>query len=656
MAAPRKPFSKRKKTHARKTRKLPLWVKRRMNFDKWVVIRALIALGLWSALALGCLLLFWLHDLPTVEGLEQLPQGSRKITILAADSSVLSVHGDLRLPPLEYGQIPPHLISAVVATEDRRFFEHGGIDYHGILRAAAVNLLAGRVKQGGSSITQQLAKIAFLTSERSFKRKVQELVLAFSIEHTYSKEQIMAMYLNRAYMGAGIYGVGAAAHYYFDKNVRDLTLYQAAIIAGLLKAPSKYSPIINLEQGIKRAKQILLNMEEFGLMTALERKRAEDEPLVLNTKNFGQRRTLYFSDYVIEQVDQLVGDDVSNLVVYTSCNQDLQEKLQAELQQFIKANGHEFHVQQGAIVVMTPTGELRAMIGGTDYGRYPYNRAAKAIRQPGSAFKPIVYAAALEAGISPDAIYQDEPFKVGKWQPRNMSRGYRGAVTVAEALKLSLNTVTVRLSEEIGRTKVVDLAQKMGITTPIEPHPSIALGAIEVRVLDLTSAYAVFANNGQAVKPHAILKISQENGGKVLYQRPANLQSNRIISSDTTHKMTKILESVLTEGTGKAAYFGRPAAGKTGTSQEFRDAWFLGFTPQLVAGVWLGNDDDLPMHRVSGGTLPAKLWRQVMLTAHDNLPVEDFYQHRNSLLHAPEPEDTKPSEGGFFKNLFGLFY
>ncbi len=530
---------------------------------------------------------------------------------------MLSV-GDLYGMPVTLSDLPISLPRAVMATEDRRFYDHFGIDIIGLARALWVNLRAGRVVQGGSTITQQVAKNLFLTPERTIKRKVKELLLALWLEHKFTKDQILSLYLNRVYLGAGTYGVDAATRKYFGRSTSRLTTWQAAMLAGLLKAPSRYNPLANPRRAEARTRQVLDNMVAAGYLT-------EDQAEAAERRRGGRTAAApgtalrYFTDWVLEQVSDYVSPAGRDLVVRTTFRPDLQAVAAKALQATLAESGQADNMRQGALVALSPDGAVRAMVGGRDYSRSQFNRATQAYRQPGSAFKPFVYLAALEAGYTPETTITDGPITVDGWTPRNFDRHHRGPLTLQDALAASVNTVAVSLSEDVGRGRVVQVARRLGITTPVKPTPSVALGAGEVSLLELTSAYAPFANGGLGAWPYGIEEI-RTRSGQVLYRRSGN-GPGRIISPGTVADMNRMLARVVATGTGRKAVLGdRPAAGKTGTSQEFRDAWFVGYTADLVAGVWLGNDDGTSMRKVTGGGHPAHTWKVFMSQAHEGTP------------------------------------
>lgn len=579
-----------------------------------------VTAAIWGVLVVGATVAYYAYDLPNIN---QLDQKVRRplVTVLAADGSRVASYGDRYGTPTVVADLPPYLIQAVLATEDRRFYEHFGLDLRGLARAALVDIRAGRIIQGGSTLTQQLAKNLFLTPARSIGRKIREAILAIKLERRFTKNQILTIYLNRVYLGAGTWGVDAAAQRYFGKPATKLTRYEAAMIAGLLKAPSRYNPARHPNLARRRTVLVLNSMVEAGYISrakaqAVAKRGARGIARVAESS--AQR---YFADWVLDRVRARVGYVAGDLTVRTTLVPREQRLAQTRSRALLDA-ARRAKVGQVALVALAPDGAVRAMVGGRDYRKSQFNRAARALRQPGSAFKPFVYLAALESGFTPASRFRDAPVTVDGWTPRNYGRRYYGSVTLKDAMARSLNTVAVRVSERVGRRKVIAAARRLGISSPLLPHPSIALGASEVTLLELTAAYDSFANGGFGVVPYGIVEIRAGNG-KVLY-RHARRRRVRVVSAHNVRAMDDILGAVISEGTGKRARIGRPAAGKTGTSQDFRDAWFIGYTPGLVTGVWVGNDDGAPMKRVTGGGLPARIWRSFMVGALKGRPVRAF--------------------------------
>lgn len=605
----------RKPTRAKKSRAPVLWLL------KWSLVSAI-----WGVVIAGVVLAWFAWNLPSTDGLDPAAAQTRRpgIVLLDANGGRLAAYGDLYGRRLDAQELPVHLIQAVVAIEDRRFFDHSGVDGRGLLRALAVNLRQGRIAQGGSTLTQQLAKNLFLTPERTIERKIKELLLALWLERRFQKNDLLSIYLNRVYLGSGTFGVEAAAQRYFGISARNIDVYQAALLAGLLRAPSRLNPAHDPAAAQKRTAVVLNAMAEAGFLsraeasalkrrgpTSLRSSAGSGAASGTGAKAGGSRR--YFADWVLGRAAGITGRSGSDLVVETTLAPRLQ-KLASQIVANADAGGAEI-----ALVAMTPNGAVCAMIGGRNYARSQFNRATQALRQPGSAFKPIVYLPALEAGLTPDTTVLDAPITVDGWTPRNFSGDFRGEVTLREAVARSINSTAVRVAESVGRDKVLQAARRLGITSELTAHPSVSLGAGEVTLLELTAAYAVFANGGNAVTPHGIVEV--RTGDDVSF-RYRGRSTSRVVAAETVAAMDQLLRAVIDGGTGRAAAFGRPAAGKTGTSQNSRDAWFIGYTEKLVVGVWIGNDSGRPMARVNGrsmtgGGLPAEIWRKFMRAAHD---------------------------------------
>ncbi len=543
-------------------------------------------------------------------------------TFLDADGELMSRRGAFHGEILQLDDLPPYLPAAFLATEDRRYYEHGGIDPQSLARAFVVNFRAGRTVQGGSTITQQLAKNLFLTNDRTYSRKIKELFLALWLERHLTKDEILTLYLNRIYMGASTYGIDAAAQFYFGKSARDVTIAEAAMLAGLPKAPSKLAPTNNLDSAQQRAAIVLDNLVKNGHLTQGEVYAARANPAE-PTKRENTDGQNYFIDYVTNEAHLLIGQTTSNIIIQTSLDPKLQRQAEQAVEERMSQNAEELGAEQAAAITMSPNGAVRAMVGGRDYFESQFNRAVQAERQPGSAFKPFVYLAALEMGEDLDSVWEDSPITIGKWSPSNYGNSYSGRVTMRKAFEDSINTVAVKISQKVEPENVVERAQRLGIESPLAAHPSIALGTAEVNLLELTSAYSTFANNGLSHPTYSILSIQTEDG-VVLYEHQEQ-EAERVIDEDTAEAMTHLMYQVIYRGTGQAASLGdRPAAGKTGTSQEWRDAWFVGYTSDYVTGVWVGNDDATPTNRVVGGRLPAQIWRQIMTAAHADLQVVEL--------------------------------
>src|ERR1700675_1378724 len=575
-------------------------------------------LGLWAAIALVGAVVWAGAHLPPIQALE-IPKRPPTIEIVGADGSVLATRGEMAGANVSLRDLPPYLPKAFIAIEDRRFYSHYGVDPLGILRAAVTNVLHRGVSQGGSTLTQQLAKNLFLTQERTMQHKLQEVELALWLERKHSKNEVLELYLNRVYFGSGAYGVEAAAQRYFGKSAKNVTLAEAAMLAGLVKSPSRLAANRNPEGAEKRAQIVLTAMADAKFITDAQAQASIVHPSY-NVKAAGAGTVNYVADWIGEVLDDLIGQIDQNIVVETSIDPKLQAVAEASVIDELAAKSVKFNVSQGALVAMTPDGAVRAMVGGRNYAESQYNRAVTAKRQPGSAFKPFVYLTAIEAGLTPETIRQDAPLDVKGWKPENYSHEYFGAVTLTQALAMSLNTVAVRLGLEVGAKNVVRTAHRLGISSKLDANASIALVTSEVSVIELVRAYAPFANGGLGVSPHVVTRIRTADG-KLLYARP-NDQLGQVIEPRNVTAMNTIMQETLLSGTAhKAELPGWMAAGKTGTSQDFRDAWFIGYTANLVTGVWLGNDDNSPTRKATGGGLPVEVWTRFMRTAHQGVPV-----------------------------------
>jgi penicillin-binding protein 1A len=595
-----------------------------------------VVAGVWGVIGVVGLFAFYASQLPPIDQLA-VPKRPPNIAILAADGTLLANRGDTGGAAVRLGELPPYLPKAFVAIEDRRFYSHFGIDPVGISRAVVRDITGVGAVQGGSTLTQQLAKNLFLTQERTLSRKIQEAILALWLERKYSKNQILELYLNRVYFGSGAYGVEAAAEKYFGKSAKSVTLSEAAVLAGLMKSPTRLAPNHNLKGANERAAQVIAAMAEQGLITPAMAKAALANPArVVHDKGSGSIN--YAADYVMDMLDDTVGAIDQDIVVTTTLDPRMQASAERALTDELDAKGEKYNVEQGALVALDMDGGVKALIGGRSYADSQFNRAIAAKRQPGSAFKPFVYLAALEKGLRPTDVREDAPITIKGWSPENYSREYFGPVTLTKALALSLNTVAVRLGLEVGPKAVIKVAHRLGIASDLEPNASIALGTSEVTPLELVAAYAAFANGGIGVQPHVITRVRTANG-KVLYNR-RNANNGRVIDPQYDAMMNSMMEETLLIGTARKAELpGWQAAGKTGTSQDWRDAWFVGYTSYLVAGVWLGNDDGEPTKKVSGGNLPVEIWSRFMKAALQGVPVAGLPlgDGRNSPAAAPEP-------------------
>ena len=549
------------------------------------------------------------------------------MTIKASNGKILQEIGNVSHDKVEIGKIPPLVEQAFIASEDRRFREHRGVDLQGILRASASNAKSGEVVQGGSTITQQLARLVYLTQDRTYARKIKELRLAQKIETTLPKDQILERYLNLIYLGSGAYGVADASYAYFSKAPKDLTLGEAATLAGVVPAPSLYSPLENLEAATKRRNQVLNKMAEVGFITEQEAQTAIAEPLKVKPSPLKRynREAEFFTDYILKELKTKLPEDqlkAGGLTVSTTLNPDWQANAQSILKKSVEKYGQWQRFSEGAMVSVDPrTGAIKMMVGGKDYDKSQFNRVTQAKRQPGSTFKPILYATAIATGISPNKSYPDVPFEVNGYKPENYGDKYSGSnMSLRTALTGSVNVVAVRLLLDVGWNPVINLARKMGITSKIEPTYSLALGAWEMTPMEMTSAYGTFANKGVHVQPYAIQTVVNAKG-ETIYQ--AEHQQTKALDADSNAIMTSLMRSVVTSGTGRPAQLGdRQVAGKTGTSDKARDLWFIGYIPQLVTGVWIGNDNGQPTKGAS--TTSAIIWGEFMRDATKGMAIEYF--------------------------------
>ena len=613
---------------------------------KWGTVGAV-----WAVIAFSVLAAWYATELPDVE---QAFNATRRatVTVLAADGSTLATIGDVYGRPAGLDELPEALTQAVLATEDRRFFSHFGLDVIGLARAMKANVEARRIVQGGSTITQQVAKNLFLTPERTIKRKIQELLLALWLEHKFTKDQILTIYLNRVYLGAGTYGVEAAAGKYFGLPAARLSTYQAAMLAGLLKAPSRYNPLAHPARARARTAQVLKNMVAAGYLSPAEAAKAAPRkgyggPWTTAASRLRQGR--HFTDWVLEQVSGYVNPGDRDIVVRTTLDPHLQRLAEAFAGKALSQQGRKAGISEAALVAMTPSGAVRAMIGGRNHVKSQFNRATQAKRQPGSAFKPFVYLAALEAGLTPETVLVDEPVRIGEWRPGNFDKRHIGPVSLQQAMARSINTVAVKVGEKAGRARVIGVARRLGLSGDFKATPSLALGVQEVTLLELTQAYGPFANGGAGVWAYGIEEI-RDRAGTILYRRRGS-GPGRVVSEAHVAAMNAMLSGVITQGTGRAAQIGRPQAGKTGTSQNFRDAWFVGYTADLVTGVWMGNDGGKAMRNVTGGGVPARLWRDFMASAHAGLPPRPLAGLEAAA--PPKPLDEGPdNREDFWKNFF----
>ncbi len=579
-----------------------------------------MVLCLWAGIAGIGLVTYYGAKMPAATTWA-IPDRPPNVRILAVNGQLIANRGMTGGEAVGLHEMSPHIPKAVMAIEDRRFYSHFGIDPIGLARAMVANLTTGRFHQGGSTLTQQLAKNLFLKPDRTIERKVQEVLMAFWLEHTYSKDQILEMYLNRVYFGSGSYGVEAASRRYFGKSARDVSLSEAALLAGLLKAPSRLSPARDPQAAERRAQLVLAAMRDENMIGDKDLATAMSTPAVRATA-YWTGSEHYVADRIMEELPQLIGEVSGDLVVETTVDLVLQTFAEGSIRALIDKEGKRHNVSQGALVSIDATGAVRAMVGGYDYATSQFDRASEARRQPGSAFKPFVFMAALENGLFPDTVRNDAPIKIGKWEPRNYNNKYEGRVTLSTALSRSLNSVAVQLAQELGPAAVVETAWRMGIESDLKPNLSIALGTSEVTPLELTAAYVPFANGGFRPDVHFVRRVKNAKG-EVLYEHRKST-GPRVARPEIIGMMNAMMTDTVSQGTARRAAFGWPAAGKTGTSQNSRDAWFVGYTANLTTGIWFGNDDNSPTKNITGGSLPAQAWNDFMAAAHEGVPIANL--------------------------------
>jgi penicillin-binding protein 1A len=574
-------------------------------------------------------------SLPSFSELKSSPNG-QMVRVHAVDGTVLVSMGPSFGQWLAIEQLPETMKTAMVSVEDRRFASHWGVDPIGIARSIQVRITGGTWRQGGSTITQQLARNIFLTNSKTWDRKIREMILALAIERKFSKQQVLELYLNRVYFGGGAYGVDAASRKFFGHPGNALSLGEAAIIAGLVKAPSNYSPSADAQAAVGRAGVVLSVMQENGAITAAQAAAAAPGKVVLAPEP-KQNSVRYFTDWALPQLDSMIDEGTEPIEVWTT----LDLAMQRQADEAIRANTPP--AAQGALVSMDRDGAVRAMVGGKDYVASIYNRATQAVRQPGSAFKLFVYLAALEAGHTPADTVVDEPVDIGGWKPRNSSRKFSGQISMRTAFAYSVNTVAAKLGAEVGTSAVADMARRFGITTPINTHPSMVLGTSDARLIDMTRAFASISGNGVGVTPYGITKVTTA-AGRVLYQHRSDT-SHVLVSPAVAAQMIDLLQTAVNTGTARAAQIGRPVAGKTGTTSSNKDGWFLGFSSGLTTGVWMGRDNATPIPGLQGGRAPAQAFAQFMKQAVARRPVENF----QTQVTLPEWQ-LEPDEEAYFGN------
>ena len=569
-----------------------------------------LVLLVWGMILLVPLVVYYAYDLPDISNLERKNTKSAMM-VMAQNGEVISTYGNVYGEWLEYQEIPLSHIEAVIAIEDRRFFDHNGLDLRGLARAIVNNLIAGRMVEGGSTISQQLAKNLYLNADRTFKRKVQELLLSFWLEMKLSKQEILAIYLNRAYFGSGAYGIDAASRTIFGHSARNLTLTEAAMIAGMLKGPALYSPLRDVQRAYDRTSLVLDNMVAVEFIDKLTADIAKKRKVNINNSSAGSD-VRYYTDWIIDQVPNLIGQISEPIVIKTTLVPEIQQMATNAVRQILSRE-ERLENTQAALVSMDYHGAVQAMVGGRNYNESQFNRVVQAQRQPGSAFKLFIYLAALEAGLSPTTVMRDSPIIFDDWSPKNYNGKFIGDVTLEDAFIKSINTVAVKLSERVNRGSVVDISERLGIQSPLTVEPSLALGTSELNLLELTGAYSVVARDGIETKPYGITEI-QNSSGQILYRHLPG-PDVRILDKKVNLIMQSMLRNVVANGTGRAASMDFPVFGKTGTTQNYKDALFVGYGKGIVSGVWVGKDDSTSMLGVTGGGTPAQIWKNFMYRA-----------------------------------------
>lgn len=617
-------------------------------------IKRLFILGTACLLAGLVALKLYLAIIPPIANLSDF-KPNMVTKFLSADGEVIKTFNACTFSKVEANQIPKELKEAIVATEDKNFYNHPGYDLCGVARSMIENAIAGHVVQGGSTITQQLSRMLFLSNEQSYTRKIKEIIIAAQIEKSISKDQILTMYLNNVYLGSGAYGVEGAAQIYFAKHLDQLTLAEIALIAGLPQAPSVYSPFNNPDLAIKRRNQVLQRMYRMKYIdkNMMDRAMAEKLHLTSMPQSYLLNKAPYFCDMVMRELEKLgfTEQEISQggYKIVTTLDYKTQVKTNEAIISELNAYGLRGDKNQAAVFAFSPVdGRILAYAGGKDYSKSQYDRVTQAVRPPGSAFKPFIYTAAVEKGVTPNDLIDDKPFTAGTWNPHNYGNRYRGQIPVYKALMISSNVCAARLIQYVGVRAVIQIARIMGITTPLEYDYTIALGSNGVKLYELTRAYGIYANGGFKVEPYGIERI-ESSRGKVLYSasRP---RITKVLSSDTAAIMTAMLRTVIEHGTGMAANIGRPAAGKTGTTDDYKDAWFVGYTPSVVMGVWVGNDDNTKMGGLTGGTVPALIWRDIMRVAAESIGSDDFQYPEISLDGSGKKSNAKLTSSDSKKN------
>jgi penicillin-binding protein 1A len=589
-------------------------------------------LGVWGLIFVVAFFAVFATDLPDTSRLYDVKR-QPSISYLDRSGALVAVRGSQYAPPVDLDKLPAHVPAAFIAIEDRRFYHHPGFDPIGIGRALVRNIQAGRIVGGGSTITQQLARNLFLTLDQTPRRKAQELILAVWLELKFTKKEILSLYLNRVYFGAGAYGIEAASQRYFNKPASRLTIGESALLAGMMKGPSRYSPVSASERAARRATIVLDEMVRTKAITPAERDEAISKPVRVSAI-LANQRAQYFTDWVDAQVRSLVGEPTEDMVVETTLDLPIQAAAEQAVRKGVNGASKQ-GVEQGALVSIDGEGRVRAYVGGKDYSQSQFDRATMARRQAGSAFKPFVYLTAVEAGRTPSTVVVDEPVRIGSWEPRNYTGRYLGTITLQTALAQSINTVAARLANEVGTANVAATARRLGINSKIQLDPSMALGAVEVNPLEMAQAYAPFSNGGFSARGYAIERI-RTAGGQVLYDHGVEKRARaEVIGSPALQYMNQMMRQVVISGTGtRARVGGYDLAGKTGTTSDYRDAWFVGYTGGFVTAVWVGKDNNRPMKGVTGGNVPAAIWHDYMTAALPRLKTQSI------------PGDAPPQEGG----------
>jgi penicillin-binding protein 1A len=579
-----------------------------------------LVLLVWALIFAGAFLAVFARDLPDTSKLYEV-QRQPSITYLDRSGAVIAVRGSQYAPPADLDKLPPYVPDAFVAIEDKQFYHHLGFNPWGMFRSVVFNLTHhGEPLRGGSTITQQLARNLFLTPAQTYRRKAQELILAEWLEMHFSKKQILALYLNRVNFGGGAYGIEAAAQRYFNEPADKLTLGEAALLAATMKGPSRYNPAANSDRAAKRATVVLNAMEKMGAITAAQRDEAFAHPVHVSAY-LANQRAQYFVDWLDSQVRAQVGEPTEDLVVETTLDLPIQAAAEQAVRTGVAQHANQ-GVGQGALAAMDGQGRIRAYVGGAVYADSQFDRVTGASRQAGSAFKPFVYLTAMEVGRTPSDPVVDEPIKIGNWEPKNYTGRYLGPITLQTALAESINTVAARLANEVGTQRVAQTAHRLGITSKIQTDPSMALGAVEVTPLEMAGAYDAFSNGGVRVAPFGIESIRTASG-RVLYEHASSARGEGVIGQPALGYMIEMMRQVLISGTGQRARIGGyDLAGKTGTTSDYKDAWFIGYTGGFTAAVWVGRDDDTPMRRVTGGGAPAEIWRSFMAAALPRLQAQ----------------------------------